>query len=109
MYLIHASLKALGGAAVLPPDIRALVLGQALPEERVEHVSVHAHAQPHPVLGLYLRSNGLLEAEAAARAICLRALLNCPELTGWTLLDAQVPLVAPVFEQMLSSSGPQTE
>ncbi|MFJ4776421.1 hypothetical protein [Streptomyces sp. NPDC088762] len=98
MYLIHASLKALGGAAVLPPDTRALVLGQAPPEERVEHVSVHEHVLPHPVLGLYLLSDRLLEAEAAARKVCLRALLNCPELSGWTLLEAQAPLLAPAFE-----------
>ncbi|MEX0173130.1 hypothetical protein [Streptomyces sp. LMG1-1-1.1] len=106
MYLIHTSLKALGGATVLPPDTRALVLGHALPEERVEHVSVHAHVRPHPVLGLYLRSDRLVEAEAAARTVCLRALLHCPELTGWTLLDAQAPLITPVFEQLLSASGP---
>ncbi|MFG2235828.1 hypothetical protein ACGFNX_38520 [Streptomyces sp. NPDC048723] len=105
MYLIHASLKALGGAAVLPSGTRALVLGQARPEERVEHVSVHAHALPHPVLGLYLLSDRLLEAEAAARTVCLRALRSCPELGGWTLLAAQAPLAAPVFEQMLSGSG----
>ncbi|MEU7552976.1 hypothetical protein AB0B01_11595 [Streptomyces sp. NPDC044571] len=106
MYLIHASLKALGGAAALPSDTRALVLGQALPEERVEHVSVHAHALPHPVLGLYLLSDRLLEAEATARALCLRALLNCHELSGWTLLAAQAPLAATAFEQMLSGSRP---
>ncbi|MEU9036370.1 hypothetical protein AB0D45_15905 [Streptomyces sp. NPDC048352] len=98
MYLIHASLKALGGAAALPPDTRALVSGQALPEERLEHVSVHAHALPHPVLGLYLRSDRLPEAEAAARTVCLRALLNCPELSGWTLLECQAPLIALAFE-----------
>ncbi|GAA3071784.1 hypothetical protein GCM10017562_43960 [Streptomyces roseofulvus] len=98
MYLIHASLRALGGASTLPPDTRALVLGQVLPGERVEHVAVHADALPHPVIGLYLLSERLQDAEATARAVCLRALLNCPELSGWTLLRAQAPLLAPFFE-----------
>ncbi|MFE6223899.1 hypothetical protein [Streptomyces sp. NPDC057854] len=97
MYLIHASLRALGGAATLPSDTRALVLGQVLPGERVEHVAVHADALPHPVLGLYVLSGRLQDAEATARAVCRRALLNCPQLDGWTLLRAQAPLLAPFF------------
>ncbi|MGW7459938.1 hypothetical protein [Streptomyces sp. NPDC054797] len=101
MHLIHASLKALGGAAALPSDTRALDLGQALPQERVEHVSVHAHPLPHPVLGLYLLSDRLLEAEATARTLCLRTLPDCQELSGRNLREAQTPLAGPVFEPML--------
>ncbi|MEU3605211.1 hypothetical protein AB0E83_07095 [Streptomyces sp. NPDC035033] len=108
MYLVHARLAALGGAAPLPSRtrVRALVLGRARPEERVEHVSLHAHALPHPVLGLYLLADRLSEAEAAARAVCRRVLRDCPEFDGWSLLEAQVPLMAPLLEQDLSLSGP---
>ncbi|NML50201.1 hypothetical protein HHL19_11060 [Streptomyces sp. R302] len=109
MYLVHARMAAPGGGATALPSrarVRALVLGRARPEERVEHVAVHPHALPHPVLGFYVLADRLAEAEATARAVCRRVLRDCPEFDGWSLLEAEVPLMAPLLERELSLSGP---
>lgn len=106
MYLVHALVQARPGAA-LPADTRSLVLAHAREEDGVEHVSVHPHALPHPVLGLYVQARNLADAESRATALCRRVLTNCPEFDGWSLLSAQAPLVAPFYEALLSSSVPE--
>ncbi|MEV0218272.1 hypothetical protein [Streptomyces sp. NPDC050704] len=104
MYLVHARLRTRGGRD-LPADAGISVLSQALPEERVEHVAVHPRAVPHPVLGLYLIADRLEVAERRAAEVCRRALLRCPQLAGWELVSAQVPLFAPHIEVTSAGSG----
>ncbi|MFD9791970.1 hypothetical protein ACFWXK_13570 [Streptomyces sp. NPDC059070] len=104
MYLVHARLRGPLGAR-LPGDTRSLVRAQAHEGGGIEHVAVHANASPDPVLGLYVRADSLADAEERAAEVCLRV-LSRPEFGGWSLLSAQVPLVAPFYEALLSASGP---
>ncbi|MFF0476468.1 hypothetical protein [Streptomyces sp. NPDC004284] len=105
MYLIHTALRPLGPDAVLPPRLSELVLSIARADERVEHVVTHAHARPHPVIGVFLLAGSLGEAEARAEALCHRVLETQPSLARWELVSATVPLVAPFHERLLSSPG----
>ncbi|MFI8266763.1 hypothetical protein [Streptomyces sp. NPDC085665] len=97
MYLVHAGLRA-PRDAFLPADLRSLILSRLGPNDGAEHVSVHPHARPDPVIGLYLRAGSLVEAEEHA-AILIRLLLSrCPELADWTPSRAEVPFIAAAFE-----------
>ncbi|MEU1816298.1 hypothetical protein ABZ543_14035 [Streptomyces roseifaciens] len=93
MYLVHVGLRRPRRTTELPAEIGELVLSRALPRERIEHISVHPHARPHPVLGVYLLADRLEEAEAHAEQACRRAIARCPQLAWWELVDAQVPLL----------------
>ncbi|MGA5495200.1 hypothetical protein ACPCSP_12625 [Streptomyces cinereoruber] len=104
MQLIHAALRPLGPDAVLPPHLSELILSAARADERVEHVVTHVHARPHPVIGVFLLADTLSEAEARAEALCRRVLKTQASLAGWELVSATVPLVAPFYERLLSSS-----
>ncbi|MBC3843632.1 hypothetical protein GXW82_35715 [Streptacidiphilus sp. 4-A2] len=68
----------------LPADAGAWLLADAHPQERLEHVAVHPHARPDPVLGVYLLADGLEEAEERAAAVCRRVLTFRQELRGWS-------------------------
>ncbi|WP_369260764.1 hypothetical protein [Streptomyces sp. R35] len=94
MYLVHVQLKGPPGQA-LPEHTAQLVLTHAEPQDRLEHVSAHPGASPHPVLGLFLLAADLDEAERHADLACRRALARCPSLRQWRLVSAQVPLIAP--------------
>jgi hypothetical protein len=94
MYLVHAQLKGPPGQA-LPAQTAQLVLTHAEPQDRLEHISAHPHASPHPVLGLFLLAADLDEAELRAGLACHRALARCPSLRNWRLVTAQVPLIVP--------------
>lgn len=105
MYLVHARLH--GPPCVsLPSETRSLVRARVSGEDGIEHVAVHPHALPHPVIGLYVRAESLAVAEAQATRVCRRLLRDCAEFAGWSLLVAQAPLVAPFYESLLSASGP---
>ncbi|MFD0266803.1 hypothetical protein ACFVGY_09435 [Streptomyces sp. NPDC127106] len=95
MYLIHAQFQAPLGST-LPADAarRALALAQA--GEGVEHVSAHPYAEPHPVLGLFLMAPSLREAEGRAAGVCRRLLREHTGMSGWALVRAEVPLLAPL-------------
>ncbi|MFF7457123.1 hypothetical protein [Kitasatospora sp. NPDC008115] len=106
MYLVHVSLHAPAGPAELPDDTRELLLAAAVTEEGIEHVSVHAGAVPHPVLGVFVLADGLEDAEERAQAFCRRVVALAPGLTGWRVRGAQAPLVAAFYERLLAGPGP---
>ncbi|MFC5149519.1 hypothetical protein [Streptomyces aureoversilis] len=93
MYLVHVGLRRPRRSTELPAEIRELVLARALSRERIEHISVHPQARPHPVLGVYLLADRLEEAEEHAEQACRRAIAHCPQLARWEVVDAQVPLL----------------
>ncbi|MEV7523868.1 hypothetical protein [Streptomyces sp. NPDC091371] len=93
MYLVHARLEPSAQGGELPSDLRALVYESTRPEDGVEHVSVHGDVPSAPVLGLFLMAGSLAQAEANAAAVCARLLEIHPELAGWTLVRAEVPLL----------------
>ncbi|MFJ9352209.1 hypothetical protein [Streptomyces sp. NPDC101237] len=94
MYLVHAHLKSRVPDAEPPSDLALLVRQHALPEEAVEHLVLHANAQPEPVIGVYVLARYLEEAERVAGAVVARALAAEPSLRHWELTVAQVPLLA---------------
>ena len=106
MYLIHVHLRP-DAESGLPDQTGAWVRAAALPEDQVEHVSVHSGAEPYPVVGLHLLADRLEDAEARAEQVCARALAAHRELRGWSLTEAQAPLVGPFYEGLLDgSAGP---
>ncbi|MER6444107.1 hypothetical protein [Streptomyces venezuelae] len=97
MYLVHAGLRAPRDTCAAI-DLRSLIRSRLGPGDGAEHISVHPHARPDPVIGLYLRAGSLVEAEEHA-AVLIRLLLSrCPELADWTPLRPQVPLIVAAFE-----------
>ncbi|MEV6583765.1 hypothetical protein AB0M92_37160 [Streptomyces sp. NPDC051582] len=108
MYLVHTGLRA-PRDTFAPADLRLLIRSRLGPDDGAEHVSVHPHARPDPVIGLYLRAGSLAEAEEHA-AILIRLLLSrCPELADWTPLRPQVPLIAAAFESRPPASEPSLD
>ncbi|WP_051942686.1 hypothetical protein [Streptacidiphilus rugosus] len=107
MYLVHLHLHPPAAADPLPGGIRDWLRAAASPEDRIEHVAVHAGARPVPVVGVYLIADSLDDAETCAARVCGRALAGRQELVGWRLTCAQVPLVTPVWEDLLvDRAGP---
>ncbi|MFJ5933317.1 hypothetical protein [Streptomyces sp. NPDC093071] len=98
MYLVHVHVRPPAGADV-PERIGAWVRDLADPGH-VEHVSVHADAFPHPVLGVYLLASHLEKAEELALTACRRTLDTRPELRGWQITEGCVPLLAPVYDAL---------
>ncbi|MFE3206335.1 hypothetical protein [Embleya sp. NPDC059237] len=101
MYLLHARLRVPNGCE-LPPEASRFVLSSALPEDGLEHVSVHAHAPGGPVLGLFLIAPDLGVAEAAGRRVCERALAADGPLAGFVLAGVAAGLVPQAFDRWLS-------
>ncbi|MFJ9446688.1 hypothetical protein ACIRRH_33240 [Kitasatospora sp. NPDC101235] len=109
MYLVHTVLRPDAPGRVLPVDTRGLLLAAVLPEDRVEHLVVHPDALPHPVLGVYLVTGSLAEAEHRAAAFCRRALAVAPAFAGWSEAGTAAPLVAPFYEHLLSDETGSAE
>ncbi|MEU3063381.1 hypothetical protein AB0P12_25965 [Streptomyces subrutilus] len=92
MYLVHVHLRPPSAAPRLP-DTTAQALGLlARGREPVTHVSVHPDPPAHPVIGLYLHTESLAEAEAAARRLWHHLHHAHHPLAAWTLLRAEAPL-----------------
>ncbi|MFD9129296.1 hypothetical protein [Kitasatospora sp. NPDC059571] len=104
MYLIHVQLRPPTAGSPLPDGIAGLVHAAAAEEDRLEHVAVHAAAEPDPVIGLYLIADRLAEAESRAAVLC-RRVLSAAALHGWSVSRAAAPLVAPFLEAELARSG----
>ncbi|MGC9437697.1 hypothetical protein [Streptomyces sp. WG5] len=102
MYLVHVRLCGPPGRP-LPPDAHTLVLSHAQDDDGLEHVCLHPHARPDPVLGLYLIADTLDTAETKAVALCNRALLGTPELDAWSVRSAAAPLITPFYEALFDA------
>lgn len=102
MYLVHASLRTPPHAA-LPADIGTWTWAQIAAGDGVEHIVVHADAQPYPVLGLYVLADRLERAEAVAAQVCRGVLRARAELAGWEIVDIRAPMVAPFYESLLAA------
>ncbi|MFK0223873.1 hypothetical protein ACIQWN_37555 [Streptomyces vinaceus] len=100
MYLVHAELRPAAGAD-LPPRAAELIADCAEPGDGVEHVVFHARAQPGPVVGLFVRAEGVAGAERAAEAVCRRALAAQPGLAGFALRRVGVRIVPGFYDQQI--------
>ena len=92
MYLVHLAIAPSDDAS-LPAEIEIRQMLEATAPDVLEHVSVHLQAQPHPVISLFLRVAFLDEAETTAEQIWERTAAASPQLTEWSLLRAEVPLL----------------
>ncbi|ASU79161.1 hypothetical protein CDG81_13660 [Actinopolyspora erythraea] len=90
MYLVHLTITTAGDIA-LPAEIKQMLATTA--PDALEHVSLHLQARPHPVISLFLRTASLQEAETMARQIWERAVDAIPQMSEWSLLRAEVPLI----------------
>ncbi|MEV7009222.1 hypothetical protein [Streptosporangium sp. NPDC051022] len=108
MYLVHVQVRSAAGSG-LPADVAGRILAAAVPDERVEHVAVHPHAQPYPVLGVVIGADGLEQAEERAAAVVRRTLATHDELREWEQVTAQVPLIEPFYELLVDPDGPTGE
>ncbi|MER5883782.1 hypothetical protein ABT160_08125 [Streptomyces sp. NPDC001941] len=95
MYLVHIRLLPPPGAVPWPEDLVALMSRDQGPDvdNRIEHVSPHPHARPHPVVGVYVQASTLRAAEAATERAWHRAVLAHPPLGAWTVLSVEAPLL----------------
>ncbi len=93
MYLVHVSIRQRSSGAALPHAAAELITRVCAGRGGFEHLSVHADARPHPVLGFYLRADSLAEAEAAAGSLWRHAALCVAQLSDWELVRAEVPLL----------------
>ncbi|MEU7033765.1 hypothetical protein ABZ958_08800 [Streptomyces sp. NPDC046237] len=90
MYLVQLTLAPRGDAP-LSAEIKQVL--EATAPDVLEHVSVHTQVRPHSVISLFLRVASLNEAETTAEQIWERAAAVCPQLTDWSLIRAEVPLL----------------
>lgn len=90
MYLVHLAIASPGDAP-LPADIKKML--EAIAPDVLEHVGVHPQARPHSVISLFLRVASLSEAEATAEQIWERTVAAYSQLTEWSLIRAEVPLL----------------
>jgi hypothetical protein len=104
MYLVHVQVT--GPEDVSFPDMQAEdVRAYARPEDGVEHVTMHPRAQPHSTLGIWVLAASLHAAEAQAGAFTRRLLHHHTLLDNWTLVRAEVPLLAPLGQALLGPTG----
>ncbi|MDH6132927.1 hypothetical protein P3T37_002313 [Kitasatospora sp. MAA4] len=100
MYLIHAQFAADSGA-VFPEGAEDIARRCARPADRLEHVVLHPDAVGGAVLGLFLLSASLAEAEQTARDLSVRALETSPELLGFRLLSCRAAVPAAYYDRLL--------
>ncbi|MDH6111684.1 hypothetical protein P3T36_001999 [Kitasatospora sp. MAP12-15] len=105
MYLIHVQLRPPAPGVCLPPRLAPLLRAMSHPDDRVEHIAVHADASPLPTLGVYLLADSLADAEERAKQLSRRWVTSMPLLQGWCPMRAEAPLVVPFYERLLSLSG----
>lgn len=95
MYLVHIHLDPPPDGSRLPPRTHELMTGAAPEDAGLEFVVLHPEAEPHPVLGLYVRAPSLEVAEGRACVIWQRSQRAHPVLRRWSLIKAEVPLLLP--------------
>ncbi|MEU6492244.1 hypothetical protein ABZ890_17880 [Streptomyces sp. NPDC046984] len=91
-YLVHIHVAPCRPGAALP-SYTASAIASTMDHPEVVHVAVHPEAEPHPVIGVYLREATLELAEASARRIWRDAVSAQPRLADWELVHAEVPLI----------------
>ncbi|MFH8386848.1 hypothetical protein ACH4E7_39040 [Kitasatospora sp. NPDC018058] len=104
MYLIHVRLALPDGFA-FPSGLRRRLLGPVSAEATLDHVTLHPAEQGVATLGLFVTAPTLASAEAAARSVGERVLVEHAGLTAAALMDCQAVLVDAFFERLLAARG----
>ncbi|MFF7337756.1 hypothetical protein ACFZAT_10460 [Streptomyces sp. NPDC008163] len=78
---------------VLPDSTRAAMTHAAVGIAKVVYIALHPGTEPGPVIGVYLASASLLDAETAARDIWQAARDSHSWLREWVLVRAEVPIM----------------
>ncbi|MEV7108220.1 hypothetical protein [Streptomyces atroolivaceus] len=95
MFLVHAHFATLGPVE-LPSGAGELIRASLYPADQVEHVSAHSVPPGRFVLGFFLLTGSLHEAEGRAEAIC-RRLLDEERLPPAVLREVGAPLITPLL------------
>lgn len=93
MYLVHVHLHPHPSGDLLPGNTAATITASTAEAEGIEHVSVHPHTQPHPVIGIYVQAATLEDAEEMAESVWRRASARHGRLREWGFARAEVPLL----------------
>jgi hypothetical protein len=99
MYLVHVRVLLPAG----PFDtevVRDWFRSHVLPEERVEHVSVHGTGDDTLTVGFFVQAAGLLAAEDIALGVTRRAVSHEPELLPARIAHCSGALVADFYDRM---------
>lgn len=72
-------------------DFREMIESVSEDGDGLEHVSVHRRADADPILGLFLRSQQLRDAEHTAEQLWGRATRTYAELAEYQLFKCQAP------------------
>ncbi|MEU0125189.1 hypothetical protein ABZ114_26515 [Streptomyces albidoflavus] len=104
MYLVHVRVL-LPPEAFGPEGVRDFFRSHALPDEGVEHVSVHGGADGVLTVGFFVQSDALLAAEGVALAVAERAVDREPGFRGARVVGGSGALVAEFYDGMLAAPG----
>lgn len=107
MHLIHVRLST-PDAQPLPEGTPMLLMAQATPEERLEHVSIHQIQLARPTLGFFLATAGVRQAERAALRITRCALCTEPFL-GFSIESCEAALVPSWYDRLLAVTPTEEE
>jgi hypothetical protein len=101
MYMVHVYLCPASG---VPDDLPDLFTGRAVPDDELEHVSVHS-ARRQVAVTVFLRADSWSAAEDAALALCRRALAGEERLRGWAVDGSGLGFV-PAYHERLAPLAP---
>jgi len=99
MYLIHVQLHSSSGTP-LPERAAEFLATCANESDGLEHATAHPDSPAGPVLGLFVSASGLDRAEAAALALCRRAVESFPQLNAFSVVACDTPLVPEHWDAM---------
>ncbi|MEV7414422.1 hypothetical protein [Streptomyces sp. NPDC089919] len=104
MHLVHVRLV-VPGECPEGPGLREIFRAHAVPEERLEHISVHPGEGGLVTLGFFVTADSLLAAESVALSVVERAVAGEPALREARLHGCGGALVAEFFDRLVIGPG----
>ncbi|MGX9889630.1 hypothetical protein [Streptomyces sp. NPDC002276] len=104
MYLIHVRIST--PHDFVPPDLLSdLFLVRAVPEDAVDHVSVHTRQPGTVTVGLFVATDSLLSAERIALEVATRTVSTEPTLDDCRVTSCSGALVGLFFDREAGVGG----
>ncbi|GGU81759.1 hypothetical protein GCM10010260_12800 [Streptomyces filipinensis] len=106
MYLVHARLES-DEHTEIPAGTVDLLTRSATPDDQLEHVVMHTHGDPGPVLGFFILAQSLEEAEGVAASLCQRVLDENAELHRFRIASCNATAPWSYYERILRMPSPR--